>query len=219
MKPLLCLMLLTLVVAAQSQTSTETNLPLVVVKFTCGRYEERSSVIRPVDDPDPPKNEPIRVNRSTANEPQEITNRRDMQERRAELRTAEINAQLSTNQSAPTYFYHLEVKNSGTRGIKSFAWEYQPGESSDPSDRQFYCVINAKPDEKKKFDLYTLLAPTRVIDATIPEPKKDRQQTSRAVINKIEYLDGSVWIRPGWNSATFSVEATQKLAIGKCIGF
>lgn len=219
MKPLLSLMLLTLVVAGQSQTSTETNLPLVVVKFSCGKYEEHSSVIRPVDDPDPPKNEPIRVNRSTVNEPQEITNRRDMQERRAELRTAEINAQLSTNRSAPTYFYHLEVKNSGTRGIKSFAWEYQPEGEPDPFNRQFYCLINAKPDDKKKFDLFTSMVPTRIVDAATPADKKQKQQTSRVVINKIEYADGSAWIRPGWNPGTFSAEATQKLAIGKCIGF
>ena len=219
MKPALCLAFLALVAAAQTPGGGQETPPLIVVKFSCGVYEQRSSVIRPIDDPDPPKNEPIRVNRSTVNEPQEITNRRDMQERRAELRTAEINAQLSTNRSAPTYFYHLEVKNSGTRGIKSFAWEYQPEGEPDPFNRQFYCLINAKPDDKKKFDLFTSMVPTRIVDAATPADKKQKQQTSRVVINKIEYADGSAWIRPGWNPATFSAEATQKLAIGKCIGF
>jgi len=211
-------MFLALVVVAQSQTGSETILPLAVVKFSCGKYEERSSMIRPVDEPDPPKNEPIRINRSTANEPQEVINRRDMQERRTELRTAEINAQLSTQRGAPTYFYHLEVKNSGTRGIKSFAWEYQPDGEADPFNRQFYCLINAKPDDKKKFDLYTTLAPTRVLDATTPS-KNNKQQAGQVVINKIEYTDGSVWSRPGWNAASFSAESTQKLDVGKCVGF
>ncbi len=175
-------------------------------------------MIRSVQDPDPPKNEPIRINQTAKNEPQEIINRRDMQERREGLRSAEINAGLSTQQGSPVYFYRLEIRNTSPKIVKSFAWGYQPGETADPSDRQFFCVVNAKPRESKLFELYSPLAPSRLVDASKTGDKPEKNSKRKIFINKIEYMDGSVWQRPGWNPATFATNATQKVANGRCIG-
>lgn len=204
-----------LLIASQNLTSAVSDL--VVLKFSCGEYQKRSSMVRSVHDPDDSGNEPIRINQSRRNEPQEVINSRDMAERRAELRTAEVNAALSTQKTAKLYFYHLEVKNNGSRAIKSFAWEYESSGVPDPSDRQFFCVVNAKPNQKKEFDLYTPLAPSRVVDATTASEKSGNSK-GVVVINKIEYTDGTIWVRPGWNTATFSAEATQKVEAGKCVG-
>ena len=203
---------------SQAQTGAPESSDLLVLKFNCGRYLDRDRMIRSVHDPDENKNEPIRINQATRNEPQEVINRRDMQERRAELRTAEINAALSTQKGSPVYFYHLEIKNAGPKVVKNFAWQYQSGESPDPSDRQFFCVVKAKPNESKEFDLFTPLAPSRVVDAASVGNKSDKNLRAKVFVNRIEYADGSIWTRGGWNASVFPAEAVQKVEAGKCIG-
>ena len=206
-----------LFIATQAQTVGPPPPDLEVVKFNCGEYQRRSSMVRSVHDPDETGNQPIRINQQARNEPQEVINRRDMAERRAELRGAEINAALSSSKDAKIYFYHLEVKNNGGRVIKSFAWQYESTGVSDISDRQFFCVVNAKPSQKKQFELFTSLSPSRVVDVKA-QSEKPGNSKGVVVINKIEYEDGTIWKRPAWNAATFSAEATQKVEAGKCVG-
>jgi hypothetical protein len=139
-----------------------------------------------------------------------------MQERRAEMIVSEANAALSTQKDSKVYFYKIQVQNTGAKVVKSFAWEYQPSGELDPSNRQFYCVVNAKPKDKKDYDLYSPLTPSRVIDVSKVGDKN--QQTGKIVINKIEYADGTIWKRMVWNVATFGPDDTSKVANGKCIG-
>jgi hypothetical protein len=212
---------LTLIILANvfhTQTVLEDSTDVIVVKFSCGLYQTGSGMIRSVQEPDPPNNEPFRINQTLKNEPQESINRRDMQERRAEMVTAERNASLSTQPPSKIYFYRLRVKNASSKVVKSFAWEYQPLGEPDPSNRQFFCYVKAKPSEAKDMELYTPLAPSRVVDASKAGQKSPENTNARVVINKIEYLDGTFWKRPAWDVRTFSDDATQKVAPGKCIG-
>ncbi len=200
-----------------SQEVVQTDAPgLVILKFRCGRYERGSGMIRSVQDPGADMNEPISIQQQK-NEPQEIKNRRDMQERRAEMQASEINAALSSQKQAVLYFYRLQVQNSGTRVVKSFAWEYQPMAQPDANNRQFYCVLNAKPNEKKDYQLVSPLAPSRVVNAAKLGDKANTENGT-VVVNKIEFIDGTEWHRPGWNILTFAPEDTSKVARGKCIG-
>jgi len=165
-------------------------------------------------EPDAPMNEPMRINQSARNEPQEVKNRRDMQERRAEMAITEENAVRSKQTPSQMYYYKIQLQNAGSKIVKSVAWEYQPASEPDPNNRQFYCVINAKPNDKKDYELYTPLAPSRVVDAS----KSEQEQKGRVVINKIEYADGTYWKRMGWNLGNFRSEDTGKVGSGKCIG-
>ena len=216
MRPALCLIIFALVVAIQAQTETEKTASLAVVKFNCGIYREPNNVVRSVQEPDQPM-EPIRAMPvPPRNETVVEKSRREMNEQRVALRGVELNAALSANKGVKLYFYHLEVKNIGTRKIKSFAWEYQSSGVSDPSDRQFYCAVNAKPNDKKEFYLLAPFAPSRVVDAASAGQKTDKK--GLVVINKVEYTDGSIWVRPGWKQSTFSTEFTDKVTIGQCLG-
>lgn len=215
-KPALSLIIVVLVVAIQAQTETEKTPALVVVKFNCGVYREPNSVVRSSQEPDQPM-EPIRnMPAPPRNETQVEKSRREMNEQRIALRGVEISAANSAKKGVKLYFYHLEVKNLGTRTIKSFAWEYQSSGVSDPSDRQFYCAVNAKPNDKKEFKLLAPFAPSRVVDAGSAGQKTDKKGI--VVINKVEYTDGSIWVRPGWKQSTFSAEFTEKVVIGQCLG-
>ena len=162
-------------------------------------------------------NEPIAIAKTRPNEPQELKNQRDLAQRGADLRGTEKDAENSRQRSANVYFYTIEIRNLSQKIMKSFAWQYQAGEVPDPNDRQFFCAVNAKPNASKEFDLYSPLAPSRVINARNAD-KPDKDQKNRVVIDEIDYADGSVWRRPQWNPKTFAPDDTQKVAVGKCIG-
>jgi len=173
-----------LFVASQAQTGGSQSSDLAVLKFSCGEYQRRSSMVSSVHHPDDSNNQPIRINQTARNEPQELINRREMAQRRAEMKAAEVNAALSRQKNSKLYFYHLEVKNTGNRPIKSFAWEYESSGVPDPSDRQFFCVVNAKANQKKQFDLFTPLAPSRVVDASSAGKDPDKNTKGVVVITK-----------------------------------
>ena len=216
MKVILALTCLGLGILFQAQSPRPEASDLQVLKFSCGTIEEPRGVIRSVQDPGPSMNEPITIVQQPKNEPQEVKNRREMQARQAELRGLDVEAANSRESRArPRYFYHLEIRNTGQKIMKSFAWQYQPGEVPDALDRQFFCSLNAKPNSTKVYDILSPLAPSRVVDAGHVDSKNLRE---KIMINQINYTDGSVWKRPGWNPATFSSDATSKVEPGRCLG-
>lgn len=219
MKLFLACLLITLAILSQAQTGAQPDPDLLVVKFSCGKYETGSGMIRSVQDPSSTMNAPIHINpQPKKDEPQELKNQRDMLERRLDMRNAELNASLSKQKATNLYFYRLQVKNASPKIIKSFAWEYQPTETPDPLDRQFYCAIKAKPNESKELELFSPLAPSWVVDASKAGDKIGKGSTATVIINQIEYTDGTVWRKKGWNPKTFSEEWVSKTEPGKCIG-
>jgi hypothetical protein len=199
----------------QTPTVDREESDLQVVKFSWTKYRQNGDLIRSVQDPGPSMNEPMAIKPPTSrNEPQEVRNRRDREERRAEMLTAERNAaQSSSPRKQDYYFLRLEVKNVGSNTIKSMVWEYQPSAETAAYDlRQYICTMKAKPKESKTFELMSPVAPVKVVSAD----KKD--QDGKVVINRIEYADGSVWKRKGW-SVLIPAELTDQMANGKCVMF
>jgi hypothetical protein len=217
MRFFLALALILLAAMAQAQTGPQDHPDLIVLKSSCGLYKTGSGMIRSVQEPDPPKNEPIRINQTVKNEPQEVINRRDLQERRAEMAAAEINASRSSQPNPKIYFYRLRIRNASEKVVRGFAWEYQASGELEPSDRQFFCSIKAKPNESKEIELFTPLAPSHVVEVS-SAGQKSANSDAKVVITRIDYLDGTFWKRQGWNPKTFPDDDVQKVAAGKCIG-
>ena len=187
---------------------------LQVVKFTWSKFRQNSDLIHNVQDPGPAMNEPISIKQpERRNEPAEIKNRRDMQERRAEMNAAQSNAKMSAERRHDQYLLRLEVKNVGTNTIKNMVWEYQPtAETADYDLRQYVCSMKAKPKESKTFELISPSSPVKVVSAE----KKDKE--GKVVINRIEYSDGSVWKRKGW-SILIPPEKLAQMKNGECFMF
>ena len=187
---------------------------LQVVKFNWTKFRQNSDLIHGVQDPGPPMNEPISIKQpERRNEPAELKNRRDMQERRADMNAAQANAANSAERRHDRYRLHLEVKNVGTNTIKNMVWEYQPAaQTADYDLRQYVCSMKAKPNESKSFELISPSSPLKVVSAE----KKD--QEGKVVINRIEYADGSVWKRKGW-SILIPPEQLAKMKNGECFMF
>jgi hypothetical protein len=206
------------VLQQQQQPVVEREEPdLVVNKFNWTKIRLNGDLIHSASDPGPAMNEPVRIKPpEPRNESQEAKNRRDMNERRAEMSMTVAAARASQPKDSDRYLLQLEVKNVGTNVIKSMVWEYQPSaQAADYELRQYVCAFKAKPNESKKFQLVSEYNPVKVIQADVETGKT---KDGKVVINRIEYADGSVWKRKGW-SVLIPPETTNGLGNGKCLMF
>jgi hypothetical protein len=108
--------------------------------------------------------------------------------------------------SKPTtegFEYNVKLQNLSGKTITAIIWEYQFKESLTPSNitgRQFLCGVSIKPSKAQDFRVMTAKGPSEVISAaSLGNKSKDLFQES-VLINFIEYSDGSVWQRSGWDS-------------------
>ncbi len=217
MKVLFLTVLLALLPVFQEQKIVEREEPdLVVTKFNWTKFRQNSDLIHSALDPGPPMNEPISIKPTPPrNESQEMKNRRDMNERRAEMRATE-NAAKSAQRDVDQYLLQLEVKNVGAGVIRSMVWEYQPAtRSADYELRQYVCTLKAKPKESKRFELVSPFNPIKVVQA---DAQTGESKGGKVVINRIEYADGTIWKRKGW-SVLIPSETIDGLGNGKCLMF
>lgn len=128
----------------------------------------------------------------------------------------EKKAVVTAEKPVEYYELRLELKNTGPNVVKSLVWEFRP--SAGPEDyqpKQYLCALHVKPKEKKTVDIWTPYAPVKVISV---DERKDALKDGVVVINQIEYVDGSVWKKSGWNYR-LPADALQKLIEGKCSVF
>src|SRR5678816_2836900 len=105
------LLLTTLVLLIPLQQIPE-EPDLTVVKFSWSKYRQNSDLIHGADDPGPSMNEPVSLKQpERKNEPPEVKNKRDIQERRADLINAERTASNTSPRRVDYYLMRLEVKN------------------------------------------------------------------------------------------------------------
>lgn len=207
------LLLTTLILLIPLQQMPE-EADLTVVKFSWTKYRQNSDLIHGADDPGPSMNEPVSIKQpERKNEPAEVKNRRELQDRRVEMMNAERNANNSGPRRQDYYMLRLEVKNVGQNTTKSIVWEFQPTvQTGDVEARQYICKMKAKPNESKVFELMSPAAPVKVVSAD------KKAQEGKVVINRIEYADGTVWKRKGW-SVLIPAELTDQMPNGKCVMF
>ncbi|HTG87287.1 MAG TPA: hypothetical protein VL907_09655 [Pyrinomonadaceae bacterium] len=219
MKVLFLTFLLALLPVLQQQPTVveREDGDLVVVKFNWNKIRLNGDLIHSALDPGPPMNEPIRIKPpENKNESQEVKNRRDMNERRLEMKNTTDAAKASQQKDADQYLLRLEVKNVGTNVIKSMVWEYQPSaQAAEYELRQYVCSFKAKPNESRKFELVSEYNPVKLIEANVETGKA---KGGRVVINRIDYADGTTWKRKGW-SVLIPPETLNGLGNGKCLMF
>lgn len=220
MKVLFLTVLLTLTPALQQQQPAvvEREDPdLVVVKFNWNKIRMNNDLIHSAADPGPAMNEPISIKPTPPkNESQDIKNRRDMLERRAEMKATVDAAKRPPQKDSDQYLLQLQVKNVGTNVIKTIVWEYQPSaRAAQYQLRQYVCNVKAKPQESKKFELLSPSNPVKVIEA---DAETGQTKDGKVVINRIDYADGTVWKRKGW-SVLIPPDTIEGLGNGKCLMF
>jgi len=216
MKVILILAVIVVAVGLWQQQIAD-NSDLVVTKFNWSKLRQGSGLIRGVDNPDT-MNEPVHFpTPERQNEPQELKNKRDMNERRVQMVMNDINATRSANSSHPdVYVMHLELKNAGDNVVKSFVWELQPPVvTPDYEPRQYVCAVKAKPHESKNFEIVTPFAPIKVVSVS---GEKANEKDGKVVINQIEYEDHPVWKRKGF-AILVPPDTAASLSPGRCLVF
>ena len=218
---LLSLLLLTLFLTPAQEPGTSAGaLPLEVLDVEVLAYEFKARNVRntPVSAPPGPVDaRDIRGVRGDTARREEPT----IGNRSREL--GEV-GKGTAPQSVPTrsiggysYVYRVKVKNTTPKKIKSIVWEYQLRDSSGTeilSQRFFVCAMTIKSGSVKLLAAGTPSPPSRVVSA---DTSDDKPQTHKVVINHVEYVDGSKWMRDGWKPQDLIRPDTGKdLRDGQC---
>lgn len=111
-----------------------------------------------------------------------------------------------TPQTKPVdgFAFRVKVQNQSTKGIEIIFWEYQFIDTSNPTAvtrRQFLCGVNIKPDKGKELQAFALSGPSEVVSVGSLANKSGNPFQENVLINRVEYADGSIWQRKGWNFA------------------
>lgn len=138
-----------------------------------------------------------------------------------ELKKIEREATRSSVKASQIFIYKVKLWNTNSKTIKNFYWEYQIIESANPqnaSARQFFCSSQIKADQQRSFEVFSLTPPTTSVisTATLGDGSKNAF-AEKAVINRIEFKDGSVWQRPDWSIPIPYAEelSKRKLEVGE----
>jgi hypothetical protein len=197
------ILLLVLIASFLTLQQTEGEKPdLEVVKFTWAREKQSSSMIRGAQNPGGT------VSSATMDG-------RDLGSRKAEIRTLEKRNNVPEEKPTENYQIRLELKNTGANVVKGLVWELQPTVAPDDyQPKRYLCALEVKPKEKKVLEIWTPFLPVKMISAN----PKDAQKEGTIVIDQIEYTDGSVWKKSGWNYK-LPAGSLQKLTEGACSVF
>jgi len=144
---------------------------------------------------------------------EEIRNRNSIENRSRDMLDLERSAMGDAFYQKPVdlYRYRVNLKNTGVRVVKAVVWDYQASDTNefiDSTHRLFRCTAKIKPNQSEKIDGYSVLPPTRVISAS-----QTKSFSERAILNRIEYSDGTFWQRPNWIQPDVSSNHSSK---GNC---
>jgi hypothetical protein len=113
------------------------------------------------------------------------------------------------------YTYRVKVQNASSKVIEILFWEYQFKEAANPSiisRRQFLCGVVMKPGKDREIQAFSLSGPTDVISVNSLGDKEKSLFQEEVVINRVEYSDGSIWQRKGWNFGEIRLSYSRAIA-------
>jgi hypothetical protein len=108
----------------------------------------------------------------------------------------------SKNPPVDGFVYQAKIQNNSTKLVKIVFLEFQFTEKANPkniSRRQFICHAKMKPEKRDDLQIFSLIAPGGVVSVGTLKKKTNDEFEETVLINRVEYDDGSVWQRQGWN--------------------
>lgn len=100
--------------------------------------------------------------------------------------------------------YRVKINNASTKRIEFVFWEYQfidPALPAAMTRRQFLCAVLIKPEKDKDLQAFSVSGPSDVVSVETLAKKAGDGSHESAVVNRVEYTDGSIWQRKGWRLA------------------
>jgi len=108
-------------------------------------------------------------------------------------------ARSEPGKTSDGFSYKIKVQNSAQKQVEIVFWEYQFFDTTNvnaTSRRQFLCGVSIAPNKSKDLEGFSFSSPRDVID--IQALSKQNTLQEKAVINRVEYSDGSIWQRKDW---------------------
>ena len=211
MRTLLLLpLLLTLAAPGQNGAGADEGSQVVVLssKWTKSRqtlaYPDAASSVAPAPAMIP-ANKNFERNRR-ANDPAGVRdpNLDTIDGRSAALEKSVQESRAPSTKTVDGFDYRVKVRNAAAKAVEVLFWEYQFVETSNPSNvarRQFLCGVQIKPGKEKELQAFSPSGPSGAVSAESLADKSGNAFQGKAVINRVEYADGSIWQRKGWNFA------------------
>lgn len=198
------LAVVSLTTVSKAQTSVETPVPpdVQVLKFSWSKERigwERDPFGGPVENYDEMR---VRMrNERRIQEAKRTGNTIEVDKITREAKADDANIERIRDKAPPRYvfMYKVSVKNTGTKTIKTIDWDYiflEPGTEHEIERRQFINDEKIAPGKTKELSVLYNRPPTRTISVYALGKDEHLRVNGRAVIVRIEYVDGSVWPQP-----------------------
>ena len=207
MKTLLVFSLLIgLLSSFQTAVVNNDGAPMTVSSFKWSKARQK------VDVPEAEGNAPARAmipqNRNFArnarvNDPQGVRdpNQDTLDGRSAAMEKSVAESRAPRGKTMDGYAYRIKVQNVAQKVVEIVFWEYRfvdPAKTDLVARRQFLCGVNIPAGKGKDLEGFSLSGPSDVITVTT---LADNAFKEDVLINRVEYSDGSIWQRKGWNLA------------------
>lgn len=122
--------------------------------------------------------------------------------RSAELDRAANRTPAPKNSSTDGYTYQAKILNSSAKTVQTVFWEFQFTEKAEPANvtrRQFVCRARVKPEKTGSLEVFSRNGPSSVVSIRTLKKNADEGFNGVVIINRVEYEDGTVWQRKGWD--------------------
>lgn len=211
MKTLILLsLLLSLLIPFQSSTlPADGASPLSVSSFKWTRARRKVDVAEA--EGTAPARAMIPQNRNFArnarvNDPQGVRdpNGDTLDGRSAAMEKSVAESRAPQQKSLDGYAYRIKVQNAGQKIVEIVFWEYQFQDPANPqliARRQFLCGVSIAAGKGRDLEGFSLSGPSDVVDVKTLANNNGNSFKENAVINRVEYADGSIWQRKAWNLA------------------
>jgi hypothetical protein len=220
MKTILVLtLLLTLVALGQDTITTSESSSLVIQSYKCSKAHQvpekldvqDNAPARAVITPNKNFQRNVRVN--------DPVGARDPNLDTVDGRSATMDKNIQESRTPQAkavdgFSYKVKMQNSGNKPVEIVFWEYQftdPSNAAAMARRQFLCGVNIPAGKAKDVQAFSLSGPSEVVSIDSLANKSATPLQEKAVINRVEYSDGTIWQRKDWNFA--EIRLTYRRAI------
>jgi len=123
--------------------------------------------------------------------------------RSAALEKISQEARQPKNKPVDGYAYRIKVQNGSPKLVEIIFLEYQFVDVANPDSatrRQFLCGVNIKAGKGKEVQAFSLSGPPEVVNVGALA-NNAKPFGEKVIVNRVEYGDGTIWQRKGWNFA------------------
>jgi|GEM_PF-3590159 len=134
------------------------------------------------------------------------------------LSNAKLDSPTKETVTIAVYQSRAEMKNGTAKTVTQFAWSYRSSPQLQyTQDQEFLCRVSLKPGETKAVTVVSPAPDGRVVNVTESATTKPVKPTvTDIIINHVEFSDGTIWQRSGWNSLWLAGRGARNTSKGKC---